>query len=371
MTESPGTLVGAVYRRVLFIHTQGGIGDLVLSAPIAEAVTRTWPGTAVTAWVRPELGGLLDGNPSFADCVSFDGGSFAAQCAAIRRRRFDAAILPWTTGRQATLTWLARIPVRVGQGGRLAYSWTFTHPVDVASTHGDTSTHWMAIQLEYARALGCHTDGVRPRLFLDEREREEARRVLARHGIAAACRPCGLHVGKGLPRALDRWPVARFVEAGRQIAGAGLPVVLIGSSDERDLADHVARQIGHGAVAITSPTPRDLAALIAGMSVVISPDSGPGHVAAALDVPVVSIFAVKSVPIERWRPWGPTHRVVTTAPWTCPKTCVKQTCPRFDCLEAFDAGEVARAALDLAGRHDAVPPRATEVPHPGRQVCDP
>jgi heptosyltransferase-2 len=371
MSESAGTQCAHVYRRVLFIHTQGGIGDLLLSAPVAEAVAGSWPDAAVTAWVRPELRGLLHGNPSFSGCLSIDGGSFTAQCAAISRRRFDVAILPWTTGRQAALAWLAAIPVRVGQAGRLAYSWTFTHPVEVASAHGDTSTHWIEIQLGYARALGCRTDGVRPRLFLDAREREEARAVLARHGIAPSCRPCGLHIGKGLPLALDRWPVARFVQAGRQIVGAGLPVVLIGSSAERGLAGHVARQIGNGAVVLAGGTARELAALIAEMSVVITPDSGPGHIAAALDVPVVSIFAVKSVPIERWRPWGAAYRVVTTAPWACQKACVKETCPRFDCLEAFDAGEVARAALELADlQASGIRGPVSQVPHTRRQTCD-
>ncbi len=338
-----------VRRNILFIHTHGGIGDLLLSAPIAEAIGKSCPEAAVSAWVRPEYRCLLAGNPWFADCLSIDELSFPAQIVALRKRHFDVAVLPWTTGREAMLAWLAGIPIRAGQAGRLAYSWTFTRPVNVVSARGDTSTHWMEVQLAYARAVECPTNGVRPRLFLTAAERDRARRVLDSHGIPPGTRPCALHIGKGMPLTRERWPVERFVEVGQRMVRAGLPVALVGSEDERALAEHVAREIGPGAAVVAGGTARELAALIAEMAVVITPDSGPGHIASALDVPVVAIFAVKSVPIGRWRPWGANHRVMTTGSWICPKACVKETCGRFDCLEHFDAAKVVEAALELAG----------------------
>jgi ADP-heptose:LPS heptosyltransferase len=336
-----------VQRRILFVHTHGGIGDLLLSAPIAEAIGRAWPDATVTPWVHPAYQGLLARNPCFGDCLSVEGRSFGSQCRALRRAHFDVAILPWTTARQTALVWLARIPIRVGQAGRLAYSWMFTVPVVISAAHGDTSRHWMDIQLDYARALGFATEGVKPRLFLDNDEVVAARRLLAQHGVDPGAHPFGLHIGKGIPLTPERWPVGGFVEVGRRIAAGGHHVVLIGSPQERAVASQVAGAIGAGATVVTSESVRDLAALIANLSVVVTPDSGPGHIAAALDVPVVSIFAVKSGPIARWRPWTPAHRVVTTAPWACPKKCVKEKCPRFDCLEAFDPAKVVEAAFEL------------------------
>ncbi len=341
-----------MHRRILFIHTHGGIGDLLLSAPIAEAVKRSWPDASVTAWVRPAYRSLLAGNPSFATCLSIDGRSFAAQCLALRRGRYDVAILPWTTARQAALAWLAGIPLRVGQAGRTAYSWMFTVPVEIASARGDSSRHWMDIQLDYARALGFPTEGVAPRLYLKDEEIQAARALLATHGIRPEARPCGLHVGKGLPLTAERWPLARFIEVGESLAALAYPVVVIGSEAERPLAAAVAGAIGPRAVSLAGGTARELAALISHMGVVITPDSGPGHIAAALGVPVVSIFAVRATPAARWRPWTPAHRVVTTAPWACPKKCVKEKCRRFDCLEAFDPSNVVNAVLELTAGRD-------------------
>jgi len=90
-----------------------------------------------------------------------------------------------------------------------------------------------------------------------------------------------------------------------------------------------------------------LCAVIAEMGVLVCPDTGPGHIASALGVPVVSIFMVKSEIVPRWHPYGARHRVVTTDHWVCPKRCVKETCARFDCLEEFDPGEVVRAAREM------------------------
>ncbi len=346
MSECARTQV-SVQRRILFVHTHGGIGDLLLSAPIAEAVKRAWPDATVTPWVRPAYRGLLAGHPCFGDSLSIDGRSFGAQYLALRRAHFDVAILPWTTARQTALVWLARIPVRVGQAARLTYSWMFTVPVAISAARGDTSRHWMDIQLDYARALGFPTEGVRPRLFLDNDEIATARQLLVQHGVDPGAHPFGLHIGKGLPLTPERWPVSRFIEVGRQMAAGGHPVVLIGSPQEQRLAGQVGAAIGADATVLMPDSVRDLAALIANLSVVVTPDSGPGHIAAALDVPVVSIFTVKSLPVARWRPWTPDHRVVTTAPWVCPKKCVKEKCTRFDCLEAFDPAKVVEAALEL------------------------
>jgi ADP-heptose:LPS heptosyltransferase len=224
----------------------------------------------------------------------------------------------------------------------------FTVPVDIASAHGDSSRHWLDIQLDYVRALGFATEGARPYLYVSDQEREAARHLLTGHGIDPSARLCALHIGKGVPLTADRWPLARFVDVGRQMVAAGYSVVLIGSHAEQPLASRIATAVGTGASVISSGTVRELSALIGTMTVVITPDSGPGHIAAALGVPVVSIFALKAAPIARWRPWTPDHRVVTTAPWVCPKNCIKEKCRRFDCLEHFDPLQVVNAALELA-----------------------
>jgi ADP-heptose:LPS heptosyltransferase len=337
-----------VTRRILLIHTEGGLGDVLLSSPIALALKRQWPDATITAWVRQDAWPLFDGSDCFDEPLMVDGSGFPAEWRALRRGRFDVAVLPWSTGRQAALAWLAGIGTRVGQARRLAYSWMFTHRVDVESARRNTTRHCVEIQLGYARALGCPTDGLWPRLVVSDAEIRAAGEWLAARAVDPGRPVCSLHVGKGLRLTFDRWPVAGFVRVGRGLVEAGFQVVLTGSAAERPIVDRVSQDIGPGAASIAGETNlRTLAAILGRMAVVVGPDAGPGHIAAALGVPVVAIFAVKSDLVSRWRPWSVRSRVVTTAPWVCPKRCVKEACARFDCLEAFDAGAVVRAALDV------------------------
>lgn len=344
-------------ERILFVHTEGGLGDLLLSSPIAEALKRRFPGSRITGWVNPSHRPILDGNPWFDAFLPFGGCTrFKTARRAISEGRYDTAILPWTTGRQAWLARVAGIPCRVGQSGRLAYSWLFTHPVGVRSARGDTTSHWVDIQLDYARALGCEPAGARPRVWLKDAERAAVRSLLAGRGVRPGEPLCGLHVGQGLPITLDRLPIDRLVEAGGAIARSlGMRLVLTGSPDEAPVVDEVARRIGSGAVSLAGKADlRTLCALIDELSVLVCPDTGPAHVAAALGVPAVVIMTIKSAVPERWRPYRAPHRLVTTGAWHCLKRCVKETCPRFECMDGFDAWDVVRAVQELTSERRTV-----------------
>ena len=94
---------------------------------------------------------------------------------------------------------------------------------------------------------------------------------------------------------------------------------------------------------------RETAALIEQMNVFICPDTGTGHLAAALGVPVVDIFPLRSDFPARWRPAGTSHRIIRPTAWECDGPCVKETCPRFTCLLHIDPQEVVAAAVELIG----------------------
>ena len=84
------------------------------------------------------------------------------------------------------------------------------------------------------------------------------------------------------------------------------------------------------------------------MKVFICPDTGVGHLAAALGVPVVSIFPLRSDIPARWRPAIDAHRIIRPCRYECGGTCVKETCPRFTCLLHIDPDEVVAAAREIA-----------------------
>jgi len=350
-------------QRILFVHTAGGLGDLLLSSPVAEALRELYPGCHVTGWIKPAYLPLLSGNPSFdalmgepggtehaADCIGRPGG-LITRARALRAEQYDLAVTTWSRWDLAWAVTLAGIPVRVGQGGRALYSFLFTHKVDVRSTHGDASTHWVDCQLDYARALGWRGTAPSPRVVLTAAERAVGREVLLSNGVAPGARVCGLHVGKGLRLTPERWPVQKFAAIGNLVSRRlGCTVVLTGDATEMGLVRRVEQEMCCAPVNLAGKTGlRELAGVISAMDLMICPDSGPMHIAAALGVPVVAIFALASDFPDRWRPYGVRHRVVRTRHFACPRRCIKESCPRFECLLHIDEEDVLDAAEELLG----------------------
>ena len=340
-------------RRALIVHTGGGLGDVILSTPLAAAIARQHHGVAITWWAAPDCAGILEGHPFIQQVWAQDPPvPFLTLLGAIRRSRFDLAVLPWTTGRQVWLAALAGIGRRVGQGGRLAYSHLLTHRVRVRSARGDVTSHWIDIQLDYARAIGCEVDGLAPRVHVSDADREAASASLAGQGLLPREKYCVLHVGKGLPIDDVPWPCERFVEIGRAVYERyGWKVVATGSGGEMGRVRTVCEGIGPGAVNLAGRTTlRALAAVLESSVVCVAVDSGPMHLAAAVGARVVGLFAIDGDIVERWRPYGGRSRTIGTGGWSCARTCIKERCPDYECMGHIDVAGVLAAVDDLVGR---------------------
>ena len=338
------------HQNILVIITHGGMGDLLLSSVLAEALHRCYPGCRVTFWAQHRFAGLLENHPYIDALLDLDPAApLLSNAKLLRSQRFDTVLVPWSVSRHAWLTTLAGIPTRVGQGGRLSYSFLFTHPVRVRSVYGDTTSHWADIQLDYARAIGCQPDGeLEPVVVTSAAEKTWAATFLKEKGLAGDRPLCGLHICKGLAVDEQRWPLDRFVDIAAGLIQKGFTVILTGTQAEKPLTASVAAQVEGVLDLAGACSLRETAALIEQMNVFICPDTGTGHLAAALGVPVVDIFPLRSDFPARWRPAGTNHRIIRPTAWECGGPCVKETCPRFTCLLHIDPQEVVTAAVELA-----------------------
>ena len=346
-------------HNILIIHTHGGMGDLLLSSVLAEALHRCYPDCRVTFWAQARFAALLDHHPFVDARLELDPAAPLRENARILRAgHYDTVLIPWSVSRHAWLTWLAGIPTRVGQGGRLTYSFLFTHPVKVRSRQGDVTSRWTDIQLDYARILGCDVPpDLLPVVITTPAEKETAATHLHELGFSDDRPVCGLHICKGLAVDENRWPLDRFADIAAGLLRQGFNIILTGTANEQPLTSKVAVRARAMLTADTGArivdlagacSLRETAALIERMNVLICPDTGTGHLAAALGVPVVSIFPVRSDISERWRPAIDPHRVIRPVRYECAGACVKEKCPRFTCLLHIDPDEVVAAAREIA-----------------------
>ncbi|MDQ3978511.1 MAG: HAD-IIIA family hydrolase [Actinomycetota bacterium] len=145
------------------------------------------------------------------------------------------------------------------------------------------------------------------------------------------------------------------------------PVVVTGSPSERELTGFVAggaKGSGRAESAIDAGGQLsfpELAEVLAGAEVVVTGNTGPAHLAAAVGTPVVSLFA-PTVPPVRWRPWGVPLRLLGDAAIPC-AGCRARTCPveGHPCLGRVSVSEALLAVLELGGDNLRPPPAPAPV----------
>ncbi|MGP4050540.1 glycosyltransferase family 9 protein [Streptomyces sp. 2A115] len=137
------------------------------------------------------------------------------------------------------------------------------------------------------------------------------------------------------------WSPGRSAEAVRLLADAGHRPVVTGGADERALTAFVAGDTGLDLGGHTGPA--QLAGVLAGAAVVVTPNSAPAHLAAAVGTPVVSLFA-PVVPAERWRPYGVPYVLLGDQDAPCADSRARHCpIPGHPCLDTVTAHDVLAA----------------------------
>jgi ADP-heptose:LPS heptosyltransferase len=148
-----------------------------------------------------------------------------------------------------------------------------------------------------------------------------------------------LHPGASVPA--RQWPAERFAATTRRLTSRGVRVVVTGTSEECELTALVAGPDGLDLGGRTSLA--ETAAVLAGARAVVVGNTGPGHLAAAVGTPVVSLFA-PTVPAERWAPYGIPRVLLGDQHAACRGTRAR-TCPvpGHPCLSSVTPDDVVVA----------------------------
>lgn len=337
---------------ILVIET-GLTGELLVVTPALRALRKAYPGARVTVLASPGSAVVLVGNRSVnrllplpkAQRSSFP--HLLGLSSWVRGQRFDAALVFHTSFRSALLAALAGVPIRAGlmsEGRGLL----LTHKVERDRAAYEVDEHLKVLGL-----LGIPADGRAMDLPLLPEEREEAARLLG--GLPSGARAVALHPGAS--RETRRWPSERFAELGAGLRDSGIEPVYVFGPKEKELADAVDSWWGaRGLPAPRSLSPRTvriLGALFERMDAVVTNNTGPMHVAAAVGAP--GVFIHGPTPVARWQPPGEAWVPVSASDVPC-RPCDSPRCDkgRLLCMDAVTVGHV-RAALD--GLLDRAPAR--------------
>jgi heptosyltransferase I len=278
--------------REICIVMLSAIGDAMHVLPVANALKRAWPASKITWVVQPAAHALVEGHPAIDELVVFERRrglaalrSFRHVAAALRPRRFDLLLGLQVYLKAGIITGLARARVKLGFDVRRARDaqWLFTN----ARIPGHEPQHVQDQYFEFLRFLGVDPEPVTWGLTLRPHERE-AQAAFFGPLAAPACA-----VVVATSRADKNWAPERYAPLLEQIvARHGLQPVLVGgpSPVERAIADRVLADTKAPVVDALGPDIRKLLWLIDGSVLLVTPDTGPLHIARAIDKPVVSLF---------------------------------------------------------------------------------
>jgi len=154
-------------------------------------------------------------------------------------------------------------------------------------------------------------------------------------------------------RPTRRWDEERFIAVGTAVFEKhGIPVIVCGGRDELDVIDRVAGGIP-GAVSLIDLPPRVLFELFRRVSIVITNDTGPMHIAAAARAPIVSIFGPENP--NRYAPGGTESPGAVVSVGADCAPCVKFTCDDMKCLRGIDVEMVLEAVECLLSKQKGKP----------------
>lgn len=341
--------------RHICVIKPSAFGDIVQSLPVLSTLRSRFPQARLAWVVKRQWAELIEGHRDLDELIAFDpSAGFAAWRSFLRdlrSRQFDLVLDLQGLFRTGVMTWATRAPIRVGletarEGANLACNCVLPGTSKLVPAH--------ARYRRVAEAIDPGLSVFEPRLPLRDEHVEWARtqlRPLASPRVA-------LHIGAAWPT--KRWPVGKFAAVAMlAVQHFNASLVLVGGpGDARDgqalegMLDETSRSrtvnlIGKSSLA-------QLMAVLANVDLMVSNDSGPMHLAAALNTPTLGIFTCTDP--DRSGPGGQGHEMVSTQ--VICRASYRKRCPyrgsqHMACLEELDVERVwqsCRALLERTAR---------------------
>jgi len=361
-------------RRVL-VRGVNWLGDAVMTTPALQRLRERFPGATITLLTPEKLRDLWTAHPAVDELITFRPQDGVLTIAArLRREAFHLALVLPNSPRSALEPWLARIPWRVGY----ARSWRkffLTDPLparpkavamrkrtpreiralidpDALRRHRvpiPFNAHQVHEYLHLVDQLGGSPKLLAPELVVLPPELVAVRQKFALPEHAGPL--VGLNPGAEYGPA-KRWPVDRFIAAALAVQ-ARYPVnwVLFGGPNDVATAGQIETALRAAKAAVFNlagrTTLRELMAALKLCRVLLTNDTGPMHVAAALGTPVVVPFGSTAPELTGpGLPADPRHRLIRSNVPCAP--CFLRECPiDLRCLHGIPVGQVAEYVLEL------------------------
>ncbi|MCK4859697.1 MAG: glycosyltransferase family 9 protein, partial [Candidatus Omnitrophica bacterium] len=313
-----------ILDKILLIRTDR-FGEFILNIPAFRVVREEFPDSHIAVMVQPYAREIIEGNPDVNEIITYNSNkqkgiwqSLKLICF-LREKKFDLVIIFNPSKKFNIITFFAGIPKRVGYNRK--WGFLLTHKIEDKKYLGEK--HEVEYNLDLVQAAGCKLQATSKekrtilypisyilypiQISLKKEDEEFIERQLTENDVSKDESLLAIHPFTSNPK--KQWAIENFVELAHKISQwKKTKVVIIGGKDERELSRKYFVNINvidwTGELSL-----RQTAVLLKRCKLLISCDSGPVHLAAAVETPAAVIFrsGISGVGAKRWGPWGKGH----------------------------------------------------------------
>ncbi len=346
----------------ILIVKLSAIGDVIHTLPALNAIRMHYPNAHITWAVEEAASPLLEGHPALDRILISRRKRWIRGLRSPSRRTHIRAMRDFIKALRDTqydlvfdfqqllksgvLVGLSRGRRKIGydQGmAHMEHSYLFLNermrPVKM-------DNHALLRSLMLLEAVGIPRGEIVYKVPIQNKDREAVDALLSDHGLGDA----GLliPINPMTKWATKLWSGRKFADlADRLIRQHSARVIFTGGPEDREALQHIMADMAEDAVNLAGKTSlRMLAALYEKSDFLVSTDTGPMHLAAAVGKPVVAIFG----PTAPWRtgPFGEGHQVIRAGMECSP--CLKRQCPTMECMERVTVEDVLEGVRKVIAR---------------------
>ncbi|MEX0961437.1 MAG: glycosyltransferase family 9 protein [Simkaniaceae bacterium] len=311
--------VSAIFQNILIVSSTG-LGDTLWGTPAIRAIKKQYPKSSLTCLTSSIGKELLRNNPHLDHVLSFQDPLFSKLIPlyrTLKKKYFDTAILFHTSQR-------ALLPlVKALNPGTLIATEGLNKGLDALLTHPIPLTYEHEIQrrLHLLKPLQIAPDSLDMELHIDE--------------PFPLPKPPFIALHPGAKDSFKRWQKEHFISLGQHLSKKAA-ILITGSKAEKALSDEVANSI-EGAQSLAGKlTLAQMAHLLKAAKCFVTNDTGPMHMAAALNTPILALFGPTDP--KRCGPLTSNSRVISVNKTCLP--CLKKKCLSPFCLHQISASNL-------------------------------
>ena len=333
----------------ILIRAANWVGDAIMTTPVLRAVRKNYSNSHITILAKPWVAPVFYNNPNIDEIMIYQdlgrhkkGIGTLRLAMDLRKHNFDLAVLMQNAFEAALITFIAKIPERLGYNtDARGFLLNRSIKLDKVLKKGHLIDYYRGI----IRGCGLKDDGRELDLLPDLKEKEAADNILKENKISLSGPVIGINPGATGGTA-KRWFPDKYIEVAKRFSDAfNVKIVIFGGPGDEKLGDYILKQSEGKCVNLAGKTTlREAFALIEKCSLFITNDSGLMHAAAALNINQVAVIGPTDFIAT---PPSNTNSKILRVPVSC-SPCKNSECPKdHSCMHKITADMVFDAGMEM------------------------